>query len=187
MIHSVRFIVVLDTNVIYPIIIRDILFWFAYYDLYTPKWSEDIFDEWKNIMIKKGITEEEVNKRINNANNAFPDALVHNYKSIIDIIQLPDKKDCHVLAAAIKTNASLIVTNNIKHFPEKYLQSFGLKAKTADDFLTDIIDLNPKQAIHAFKEMVLNKKNPLQDEWKVLDLLKKASLINTAKCLHTLL
>ncbi|KPM30968.1 Hypothetical protein I595_2947 [Croceitalea dokdonensis DOKDO 023] len=33
MIHSVRFICVLDTNVIYPIEIRDLLFWFAYYDL----------------------------------------------------------------------------------------------------------------------------------------------------------
>ena len=29
MIHSVRFTCVLDTNVIYPIDIRDLLFWFA--------------------------------------------------------------------------------------------------------------------------------------------------------------
>ncbi len=46
MIHSVRFTAVLDTNVIYPVIIRDLLFWFAYYDMYTPKWSNHIFDEW---------------------------------------------------------------------------------------------------------------------------------------------
>jgi hypothetical protein len=35
MIHSVRFTAVLDTNVIYPVIIRDLLFWFAHYDMYT--------------------------------------------------------------------------------------------------------------------------------------------------------
>ena len=34
MIHSVKFKAVLDTNVIYPIIIRDLLFWFAFYELY---------------------------------------------------------------------------------------------------------------------------------------------------------
>lgn len=45
MIHSVTFTVVLDTNVIYPIIIRDLLFWFAHHDLYTPKWSKHIFDD----------------------------------------------------------------------------------------------------------------------------------------------
>ncbi len=49
-IHSVRFTAVLDTNVIYPVIIRYLLFWFAYYELYTPKWSEHIFDEWKRVM-----------------------------------------------------------------------------------------------------------------------------------------
>jgi hypothetical protein len=55
MIHSVRFTAVLDTNVVYPVIIRDILFWFAFYDLYTPKWSEQIFDEWKNVMKEKSV------------------------------------------------------------------------------------------------------------------------------------
>jgi hypothetical protein len=77
MIHSVRFIVVLDTNVVYPVIIRDILFWFAHYELYTPKWSDQIFMEWKKVMISKGVTNKEAENRIAKANHAFPDALVH--------------------------------------------------------------------------------------------------------------
>jgi hypothetical protein len=52
MIPSVRFQAVLDTNVIYPLISRDLLFWFAQYDLYTPKWSKHIFDEWEEVMIR---------------------------------------------------------------------------------------------------------------------------------------
>ena len=52
MIPSVRFQAVLDTNVIYPFISRDLLFWFAHYDLYTPKWSKHIFDEWEEVMIR---------------------------------------------------------------------------------------------------------------------------------------
>lgn len=187
MIHSVRFTVVLDTNVVYPVIIRDILFWFAFYDLYTPKWSEHIFDEWKRIMKEKGVSEEEANKRVAKVNAAFPDALVKNYKALIDHLELPDKNDRHVLAAAIKTNANLIVTNNIKDFPEDYLQSFNLSVKAADDFLTDIIDINPEQAVTAFKEMVLNKKNPKQDNFEVLTLLRNAKLIDTANYLHALL
>lgn len=187
MIHSVRFTAVLDTNVVYPVIIRDILFWFAYYELYTPKWSEQIFDEWKRVMIEKDVSEAEADKRIAKANSAFPDALVQNYKGLIDHLELPDKDDRHVLAAAIKTNANLIVTNNIKDFPEGYLQSFGLNAKTADDFLTDIIDLNQEHAVAAFKEMVLNKKEPKQDEFEVLNLLRNAGLKDTANYLHALL
>jgi predicted nucleic acid-binding protein len=142
MIHSVRFTCVLDTNVIYPIDVRDLLFWFASYDLFTPKWSNHIFDEWKNIMARKGIDETEINKRLEKAQQAFPDALVKNYESLIDFLNLPDEKDRHVLAAAIKTNANLIVTNNLKDFPFSYLSQFGLSAKSADEFITDTIDLN---------------------------------------------
>ena len=57
MIHSIKFTCVLDTNVIYPIEVRDLLFWFAYYELYTPKWSVHIFDEWKAVMKRKGLPE----------------------------------------------------------------------------------------------------------------------------------
>src|SRR5699024_6197590 len=126
MIHSVRFTAILDTNVIYPIIVRDLLFWLAHYDLYTPKWSSHIFNEWKEVMIRKGVEESVAERRINIANRAFPDALVNNYKKLMKSLELPDKDDRHVLAAAIKVNANVIVTNNLKDFPEEYLLEFGL-------------------------------------------------------------
>lgn len=185
MIHSVRFTCVLDTNVIYPIEIRDLLFWFAHYDLFTPKWSTHIFDEWISVMHRKGISIEEAERRVNRANKAFPDAFVLNYEGLIDSLQLPDLKDRHVLAAAIKINANVIVTNNSKDFPNDYLGSFGLTAKTADDFLTDIIDLNPQQAIAAFKELVLYRRNPDLDEYQVLDRLRNAGLLDTADFIHS--
>jgi hypothetical protein len=87
MIHSVRFTAVLDTNVIYPVIIRDLLLWFAYYDMYTPKWSNHIFDEWKDVMHRKGVSPDESEKRTLNLNNAFPDALVTHYETLIDHLE----------------------------------------------------------------------------------------------------
>jgi predicted nucleic acid-binding protein len=178
---------VLDTNVIYPIDIRDLLFWFASYDLFTPKWSKHIFSEWESVMKRRGIPEEEIKKRVFKAQQAFPDALVHNYESLVDSLILPDEKDRHVLAAAIKTNANVIVTNNIKDFPNEYLTTFGLTAKTADDFLTDTIDLNHELAIAAFRALVLNRRNPNLDEFEILDRFRKNGLVETANYLHALL
>ncbi|WP_439488730.1 PIN domain-containing protein [Algoriphagus sp.] len=187
MIHSVRFTCVLDTNVIYPIDIRDLLFWFASYDLFTPKWSKQIFSEWENVMKRKGIPEEEIKKRLNKAQLAFPDALVDNYEPLVSSLELPDQKDRHVLAAAIKTNANIIVTNNMKDFPKEYLASFGLSAKTADDFITDTIDLNTDLALEAFRALVLNRTNPNLDEYEILDRFRKNGLIDSADYLHALL
>lgn len=187
MIHSIRFKALLDTNVIYPVIIRDLLFWFAYYELYTIKWSRHIFDEWEEIMIRKGVSLEECKKRIKNANDAFPDAFVTGYEELIPLLTLPDDKDCHVLAAAIKTNAHVIVSNNVKDFPEEALAGYALDLKTADAFLTDIIDLNSRMAVQAFKDMVVNKKNPHYDEWEVLQQLRRSGLKDAADYLHTFL
>lgn len=121
------------------------------------------------------------------ANIAFPDALVQNYTSLIDTLTLPDVNDRHVLAAAIKTNANVIVTNNLKDFPPEYLATFGLKAKNANDFLTDIIDLNTEKAVSIFRELVLNKTNPDLDEYEVLDILRKQGLNDAANYLHSLI
>lgn len=138
-------------------------------------------------MLRKGIPEDEAEKRVQKAKCAFPDALVQNYCALVEHLNLPDKDDRHVLASAIKANANVIVTNNLKDFPEDYLDSFGLKAKSADDFLTDIIDLNAEIAIKEFREMVLNKKNPALDEYEVLERLRRNGLNDTANYLHALL
>lgn len=187
MIHSVKFKAVLDTNVMYPIVIRDLLFWMAYYDLYTPKWSGNICEEWKVVLMRKGKSEEEIQRRIGNANKAFPDALVRNYESLVEMLELPDPDDRHALAAAIKSNANVIVTNNLKDFPQEYIATFGLTAQSADDFLTEIIDLNPEIAVKAFREMVLNRKNPAMDDYEVLEIMRKIGLHNTANYLHAML
>lgn len=157
MTRSDPIIAVLDSGVIYPVIVRDMFFWFAYYDLYTPKWSRYAFDEWKEEMQRKGVSPEESEKRVRKADQAFPDALVQHYEGLMEHLNLPDEKDRHVLAAAIKTNADIIVSNNITHFPEKILNVYGLKVKTADDFLADIVDSDFETAFQAFTEIVFYK------------------------------
>ena len=138
-------------------------------------------------MARKGIKSDERKKRLSKLDEAFPFAKVEKYKPLIEQLQLPDLNDRHVLAAAIKANANQIVTNNIKHFPSEYLQTFGLVAKTADDFLADIIDLDPETAVEAFRALVLNRRNPDMDEYQVLDAMRRNNLFDTANYLHALL
>lgn len=185
MIGSSRFTAVLDTCVVYPVYVRDILLWFAHYDLYTPKWSEGIFNELADVMQRKGAKDAQIKKRLDAMDAHFPDAMVKNYQELIDKVRLPDPKDHHVLAAAIKTNANLIVTHNIKDFPEETLLQYSLSAKKPDDFAADIIDLKPEVAVKAFKEMVMAKQNPNMDEYAVLEALRKADMKETADYLHS--
>jgi len=62
-----------------------------------------------------------------------------------------------------------------------------LSAKNADDFFTDIIDLNHEMSIKAFRDLVLNKRNPPLDEYQVLDIFRKNGLKDTADYIHALI
>jgi hypothetical protein len=61
-----------------PVVIRDLLIWFAHYDLYTLLWSNHIFDEWKSVMECKGVLSEVAVKRTQISDVVLPTALVHN-------------------------------------------------------------------------------------------------------------
>lgn len=187
MINSIRFTAVLDTNVLYPVIIRDVLFWFAYYDMYTPAWSNHIFEEWETVCKRKfpDMPSEQIINRLKNADEAFPFARVEYYESLMEGLTLHDPDDNHVLAAAIKINANVIVTQNIKDFPEDYLLKFNVGVKSADDFICDIIDLDAETAVKAFREMVFSKKRPPMDEFQVLDSMRKVGLMESANYLHS--
>ncbi|SUC25605.1 Uncharacterised protein [Providencia rustigianii] len=56
-------------------------------------------------------------------NIALPDAKVEQYEPLIDGLELPDLDDRHVVAAAIKSNAKIIVTLNLKDFPKKIFKA----------------------------------------------------------------
>jgi hypothetical protein len=85
------------------------------------------------------------------------DCLVLGYEPLIEIIDLPDPDDRHVLAAAIKVNAQLIVTRNRKDFPVKTPAQWGVKPKSPDDFVRDVIDLDA-QAVWACVQQIVDSR-----------------------------
>lgn len=151
--------------------------------MYSPKWSSKLQEEFSAIFDKKklGISAEKIESQVRMMNKACPDALVMKYESLIESIKLPDENDRHIVAAAIKCNANVIVTYNLKDFPNEYLKSIGLFAVDPDSFIADMIDLSPEKCCDAFREMVLSKKKPPYDEPQYLEVLKRNGLIQTAE------
>ena len=121
MIHSPQFIVVLDANVIYPAPIRDLLLNLAALEIFSPKWSEIIQEEWiRNLLENRpDLSKKKLSRTVHLMNEAFPDAEVHDFEELIDQLELPDLNDRHLLAAAIHCKADAIITFNGKDFPEE--------------------------------------------------------------------
>jgi len=178
MIYSSNFKAVLDACVLYPAPLRDLLLSFADSELYKPKWSAEIQAEWsRNLLINRpDLKKEQLQITIDAMNEAFPDSNVDKYSSLISGIKLPDPKDRHVVAAAIRSKADVIVTFNLKDFPRFIEEEYDIEIQHPDVFLTNVYDLNPAKAKAAFRKMVKRLRNPPKTVNQVLDTLAKSDL-----------
>jgi len=126
----------LDTNVLVPQMLRDVLLSSAEGGLYQLFWSQEILDELRrNLGRAGGVAPERVDRVILTMQAAFPDAMVAAWPRS-DVDDLPnDPGDRHVLATAIEAGARSIVTHNVRHFQRRHLERHGIEALTPDDFL----------------------------------------------------
>ena len=178
MIHSPRFKVVLDACVLYPAPIRDILLSLAAEGLFKVKWSDTIQGEWTRNLLKNrpDLKQKQLNQTIEAMNKAFPDANVEGFEDLISSIKIPDKDDRHVVACAIRCNADLIVTFNIKDFPKSTLSKYDIEIQKPDELISNLIDINPDLACKAFTKMVKRLKNPPKTKEDVLATLENCGL-----------
>ncbi len=71
-----------------------------------------------------------------------------------------DEKDRHVLAAAVRGGAEVLVTFNTKHFPAEAVEPFDLEVVHPDDFLLDQLDLYHAATLRALVELVEGYDSP---------------------------
>ena len=157
-----RFTAVIDACVLCSPLKRSLILSLAEAELFRVRWSDEIMDETEKaitiILSKKGHGDavERAAQTRNIMNQAFAEATVVQYKHHGNGIgKLPDEGDRHVIAAAIKSKADMIVTENLKDFPRKVLAHYGIEAKSSDDFIADAINLSPTLATDAIKRMRL--------------------------------
>ena len=117
-------------------------------------------------------------------NKNVRDALVKDYEPFIPGLTLPDENDRHVLAAAIKGNAQVIVTYNLKDFPEETLKPYGIQAQHPDEFITHLIDLDFYRVCRAVRQHRAAFQNPPKSREEYLEMIEKKGLVSTASLLR---
>ena len=125
-----NFTAVFDACVLYPAPLRDLLMSVAMSEQFRARWTTEIHHEWTRNLLKNrnDLSLAQLQRTVELMNQAIPDCLVENYTDLITSLELPDANDRHVLAAAIKCQADVIVTNNLKDFPKDKLQTYGIEA-----------------------------------------------------------
>lgn len=180
-----NFVAIYDACVLYPAQLRDFLVRVALSDLFQARWSEHIHAEWmRNLAANRpDISPERLQRTRELMDRSVPDCLVRDYEPYIAGLTLPDPDDRHVLAAAIRAQAGVIVTLNLRDFPADTLAPYGITAQHPDEFLAHLFDLAPGVVCTAFRDMRLTLRKPPKSVRELQDDLLKVGLTSTVALL----
>ncbi len=107
-------------------------------ELFKPKWSEKIMEETVRVLeAKLGWPTRLTTSFQHQLKENFASAWVRSYEPLIPELG-NDLKDRHVLAAAIRSGSSVILTFNLKHFRPEHLEPWGIVALHPDIFLLEL-------------------------------------------------
>jgi predicted nucleic acid-binding protein len=176
-----QFTAIFDACVLYPAPLRDLLMHLALTDLFRAKWTEAIHEEWIRSVLEKrpDLTREQLERTRQLMNAHVRDCLVADYEDLIPVLTLPDPDDRHVLAAAIRSNADVIVTFNLSDFPPEALNKWGIEVQHPDDFINHLLDLAPHLVCAAAKHQRESLKNPPKSVDEFLAALERQGLAQT--------
>lgn len=182
---SSNFTVVYDACVLYPAPLRDLLMRLALTDCFRARWSEAIHEEWiANLKSKRpDIDPSALQKTRELMNTSVRDCIVEGFEYLIPGIELPDKGDRHVVAAAVHAKAQAIITFNLKDFPSSVLEPLGLNAQHPDDFVADLFDLYPAAVLQAVAEQRASLKRVPRTVEQFLEILSRQGLTQTVSLL----
>lgn len=142
---------VLDANILFSLPKRDLILSLARSGLLQTRWIKRILEETRLALEKRFLQKN--GNQLRSRRNALmtvknidlfnPDSLIEgDFSTPPNYIKLPDVSDTHVLYAAIKCQTDCIITDNLRDFPQSYLEKFSLKVATADEIVAKTIDEN---------------------------------------------
>ncbi len=181
--------VVLDACVLYPAPLRDLLMHFALVDLYRARWTEEIHAEWIRSVLENrpDLTYDQLNRTRCLMNEHVRDCIVEDYQEIIPGLSLPDENDRHLLAAAIRCDADFILTFNLRDFPDKDLERFGIASLHPDEMVSSLIDADESSARVAATRHFRSLTRPKLSIEAYLAAIRSQGLIKSERLLRVLM
>lgn len=181
------FVVVYDACVLYPASVRDLLIRLARTGLFRARWTERILDEcFRNIVAARPELEGKLDRTRRLMAEAIPGALVSGYEGLAATVELPDEDDRHVLGAAVRSGAQVIVTSNLKDFPPEALAPFDIEAQHPDAFVLHLLSLDTGAVARAVAAQAASLRNPPATRDQLLETLESRGLVQSVAELRKL-
>jgi predicted nucleic acid-binding protein len=171
----------LDASVFYPVTLRNLPMRLTLNGLFQARWSQHVHEEWIRAVLRDrpDIPAERLHAVRDAMNEHAEDSVVTGYEGFIEALHLPDPDDRHVLAAAIVGQTDVIVTRNVRDFPQELIGRYGIEARHPDEFVRHLLDLAPALIVDALRDQQAALTRPPMTMDEILDLLDRIGLVET--------
>jgi hypothetical protein len=183
----VPFTALYDSDVLQPAPLRDLLVRLGQTGLFRARWTDQILDEMVDSMQKRrpDLAPERLSRTRRLMCDGVADCLVTGYEPLVGGLTLPDPGDRHVLAAAIRCSAEVIVTSEVDDFPGHLLQPFNIEAQSPDRFVLHLLDLAPGRVATVIQQQASALADPTETVEDLLTRLSARALPRSVAILRT--
>jgi len=156
--------VFLDACVLANYAVTDVLLRLAEHPRqYLPIWSEHVLDETYRTHTEKLGWPEEIASSFREALlKTFPEAMSSGYEHLLPAMD-NDPKDQHVLAAAVHARAEVILTFNLRDFPDEALAPWGIEAQHPQAYLETLYDIDDRQVVARVSAIAAKRGEDMED------------------------
>lgn len=167
------FVALLDATCLFPATLRSVLLRAHDEGLYQLRFTDEILEEVRRSVLAR-YPDANIDRTISLIRAEFGDGLVTGYDAL-KAVMTNDEDDRHVLAAAVRASAQLIVTDNVRHFPVECRQPYNIDVQTGDEFLQNLWDLDDEIMTKVLEEEAASTSRPKLTVDGVLGRLEKAA------------
>lgn len=155
--------VFIDTSELFPFTIMDVLLTMAEDFLFTWVWTDEVIEEWEDVIVREGQRSPESAASGSAAvRHFFGDYRIDPklYRAKITDELSPDPDDRVHAAAAMYGDMDVLLTRNMRHLSTAPVLAAGVKVCTSDDFLTDLLASRQNAVLESFHHAAASKQRP---------------------------
>jgi predicted nucleic acid-binding protein len=182
--------VFVDTNVLFPFSIMDLMLALTEDGIHEVIWTETLLAEWERVIVREHHRSAESAASITAAIREFfseSQIAEADYVSQVDAMPGSDPDDRRHMAAAVTGQAHVIVTWNRADFPAAPLAAFGLRVADPDTYLGELLNELPQEVADTVVRLAGEKRRPPKSPSDLASELAKAGVPNFAERLRTVL
>lgn len=171
--------VFVDTNVLFPFSVMDVMLALTEDSVHEVLWTDALLAEWERVIVREQRRSAASAAAITAAiRDFFADCEVRESAYVHLIAQMPgdDPDDRVHMAAAIAGGAEVIVTWNQSDFPADPLAAHGVRVRTPDGYLCELLDAWPDEVLGTVVRLAGEKRRPPMTPTDLTNLLVKAGV-----------